>query len=137
MRTRTLQIVKWVTLVGVVATVALVASFAWLFFGTSIQERFDRQQFNMTAWQDPKQIDEENVRIRMVDDLLKRHNFQGMTREQVTAVIGEPDQTGHYRDWELVYWLGPERSMVSIDSEWLVFRLDGKKRVTDYKIMRD
>ena len=49
----------------------------------------------------------------------------------------EPDKTEYFKEWDLVYWLGPERGFISIDSEWLVFRFDGQKKVTDYKIMRD
>mgnify|MGYP000489447428 CR=1 FL=1 len=73
----------------------------------------------------------------MVDDLLSRHNFRGMTREQTVAILGEPDKTEYFRDWDMVYWLGPERGFMSIDSEWLVFQLDGQQKVTDYKIVRD
>ena len=73
----------------------------------------------------------------MVDDLLRRHSFRGMTREQVTAIVGEPDKTEYFKEWDLVYWLGPERGFMSIDSEWLVFRLDSQKKVTDLRIVRD
>jgi len=73
----------------------------------------------------------------MVDDLLRLHSFRGMTRDQVTGIIGEPDKTEYFKDWDLVYWLGPERSFMSIDSEWLVLRLDGQKKVKEFRIMRD
>jgi hypothetical protein len=35
------------------------------------------------------------------------------------------------------YWLGPERSYFSVDSEWLVLRLDRAGRVVEYRIVRD
>jgi hypothetical protein len=35
----------------------------------------------------------------------------------------------------LLAWTGAR--FISIDSEWLVFRLDGQKKVTDYRIVRD
>jgi hypothetical protein len=60
-----------------------------------------------------------------------------MPREKVTAIIGEPDKTEYFKEWDLVYWLGQERGWISIDSEWLVFRLDSQKKVTDYAIVRD
>ena len=60
-----------------------------------------------------------------------------MTREQVIAIVGEPDKTEYFRDFDMVYWLGPERGFMSIDSEWLVFRLDDQNRVSEYKIVRD
>ncbi len=34
----------------------------------------------------------------------------------------------------MVYWQGPERSFFSIDSLWLVLRLDADSRVVDYRI---
>lgn len=108
----------------------------WFFFGDSIQERWNRQRFDSVAWQSG-QSRTNAVRIRMVDDLLRRHSFRGMTRDQVTTLVGEPDKTEYFRDWDMVYWLGPERGVMSIDSEWLVFRLDGQKKITDYRIVRD
>lgn len=108
----------------------------WFFFGDSIKERWNRQRFDSVAWQSG-QSRTNAVRIRMVDDLLRRHSFRGMTRDQVTTLVGEPDKTEYFRDWDMVYWLGPERGVMSIDSEWLVFRLDGQKKITDYRIVRD
>ena len=60
-----------------------------------------------------------------------------MTREQVTAIVGEPDKTNYFSDWDMVYWLGPERGFMGIDSEWLVFRLDGEEKVLEYQIVED
>ena len=37
----------------------------------------------------------------------------------------------------MVYWLGDERGYMSIDSEWLVVRLDGEGKVAEYRIVRD
>lgn len=63
----------------------------------------------------------------MVDDLSRQYSFRGMTRVQAVAIVGEPDRTGYFRDWDLVYWLGPERGFLGIDSESLVFQLDTPK----------
>jgi hypothetical protein len=60
-----------------------------------------------------------------------------MTRGQVTAIVGKPTKTEYFKEWDLVYWLGPERGWVSIDSEWLVFRFNSQQKVTDCKIVRD
>jgi hypothetical protein len=37
----------------------------------------------------------------------------------------------------LVYWTGPERGLMSIDSEWLVMRLDGAGRVAEVSLVTD
>jgi len=128
MRKRALLIVGLIVVFGGIA--------GWFFFGDTIQEHLRRRSFDPVAWQGSKTITND-IRIRMVDDLLRRHSFRGMTREQVIAIVGEPDKTEYFKEWDLVYWLGPERGFISIDSEWLVFRLDSQKKVTDLRIVRD
>lgn len=117
-------------------TFAFFGCFGWLFFGDAIQEYVRRQQFDSNLWQGQKSFDND-VRIRMVDDLLSRHDFRGMSLERLTAILGEPDKTDYFEDWDLVYWLGPERGWMSIDSEWLVFRFDSENKVSEYRIVRD
>jgi hypothetical protein len=60
----------------------------------------------------------------MVDDLLDNVKLEGRTRDYVDSLLGPP--TGPVRslggDCDYVYWLGPERSFFSIDSEWLCVR---------------
>lgn len=116
---------------------AVIGAGVWFFFGDMFRERLSRQRFDSASWKADAHSFTNAVRIRMVDDLLRRHSFRGMTRDQVTAIVGEPDKTEYFRDWDMVYWLGPERGFISIDSEWLVFRLDGQKKVSDYRIVRD
>jgi len=115
----------------------VVSAGVWFFFGDSIRERLSRQRFDEGAWKASEGNGTNPVRIRMVDDLLSRHSFLGMTRDQVTGIIGDPDKTDYSEDWNMVYWLGPERGFMSIDSEWLVFQWDGQKKVTGYRIVRD
>ena len=123
-------------ILGLVATLCVIGAVGWFFFGDTIQDHLRRRPFDGAAWKGEKTLTND-VRIRMVDDLLRRHSFGGMTREQLTAIVGEPDKTEYFKGWDLVYWLGPERGFMSIDSEWLVFRLDSQKKVTDYRIVRD
>src|SRR5262245_30108892 len=103
-------------IVGGVFFLSVVGVGVWFFSRDSIRERFSRHQFDPVAWQADGHRNFTNaVRIRMVDDLLRRHTFRGMTRDQVTGIIGDPDQTEYFKDWDMVYWLGPERSFISID----------------------
>jgi hypothetical protein len=114
----------------------LAGAIAWFTFGDSVQESLNRRDFDPIEWQDQRSITN-GVRILMVDDLLRRHSFKGMAREQVTAIIGQPTKTEYFKDWGMVYWLGPERGYISIDSEWLVFRLDNQNKVTKVRVARD
>lgn len=107
-----------------------------LFLGATLPEYLQRRPFDHAVWQDKKAVAQE-MRIRMVDDLLRSRNFRGMTRAQVTAILGESDQTAYFSDWDMVYWLGPERDWFSIDSEWLVLRFDDSKKIAEFRIVRD
>ncbi len=109
--------------------------FRWL-GGDSVRDRWHRESFDAAAWRSP-QSRTNFVRIRMVDDLLRHHFLMGKTRQEVVAVLGEPDSGGHFRDWDLVYWLGPARGFIQIDSEWLVIRLNDSKRVSQLALVTD
>jgi len=121
---------------GLVALTVICAG-VWFFYGGSIRERLSRRRFDPVAWKTDTESLTNAVRIRMVDDLLRRYDFRGMTRDQVVAIIGEPDKTEYFKEWDLVYWLGPEHGFIRVDSEWLVFRFDGQKKVSDYRIVTD
>jgi hypothetical protein len=118
----------------------LVAGFAagpfWFVFGDDIREYLSRIPFNSTAWKNADMADSKNpVRLRMVDDLLKRHRLVGRTRAEVEQLLGPPTETGKFGDYDYAYWLGPERGFISIDSEWLALKVEGG-RVTQAKVVR-
>ena len=72
----------------------------------------------------------------MIDSLLDRHDFRGMTRGEVVAILGEPsgigdpDGTWFARNWEMFYWLGGSGNA-------LAFRLDANSKVVDYEVLLD
>jgi hypothetical protein len=74
----------------------------------------------------------------MVDWLFWTKKLDGRTRAEVIALLGPPDGGDYFREPDnLVYWLGPERGIMSIDSEWLVIRIGPDGRVSGYKLARD
>jgi hypothetical protein len=96
--------------------------------------QFDRKLWSETG--DEKQ-GAQYPRLEMADRLVAERRLRGKTRGEVVEMLGEPPETGYFRDGDLVYWLGPERGLFSIDSEWLVFRLDTQGRISEYRIVRD
>src|SRR5262245_48607540 len=92
--------------------------------------------FDRDGWHDPQQV-KEGVRLTMADRLIARRALDGMTRNEVVNLLGEPPRTGYFSHWDLVYWLGPERGWCGIDSEWLVIRLGNDGRVAECRIARD
>lgn len=96
-----------------------------------------RRPFDATVWRDPAVLsDPDYPRLRMVDDLLQTHDFTEMTRQEALALLGPPSEPG-WSKHALIYWLGPERVVMSIDSEWLAFELDAAGRVARHEIVRD
>jgi hypothetical protein len=73
----------------------------------------------------------------MVDDLIAKRRLDNLTRDEISTLLGPGDKTSKWKDWDLIYWLGPERGLIRIDSEWLGIRFDKAGRVADYRIVRD
>ncbi len=73
--------------------------------------------FSTSKW-----LNDPEGRTAIVDDLLAKHEFAGMTEEEVAALLGEPNNDYGYfnADDRYVYYMGPERGLISIDSEWLI-----------------
>ncbi len=97
---------------------------------------FPGRAFDPNVWKDEAQV-RQGVRLEMADRLIARGTLLGKTRDEVMQQLGEPPPTGYFADWDMVYWIGPERGYFSIDSEWLVLRLGEDGRVVENRIVRD
>jgi hypothetical protein len=114
----------------------LVAGPFWFFFGDDIREYFGRVPFESAAWRDGERIDfEDSVRLRMVDDLLRRHHLVGMSKAEIDELLGPPTETGGFAGYDYAYLLGPERAFFRTDSEWLVIKFD-QGRVVEARVVR-
>jgi hypothetical protein len=134
---------RWGVIVLMLAVPCLALTPFLLFFGAigiqNIKEHLGRRSFDSVVWK--SSLSENSlanpVRLRMVDSLLRRHRLVGMSRAEIAALLGTPHPTEYFRNYDLVYWLGPERGFISIDSEWLVIRFDSNDRVAEARIVRD
>ncbi len=76
-------------------------------------------------------------RVDMVDDLLEKYELMGMTKEEIVLLLGEATDTEYFKtENNMVYYLGPERGWIRIDSEWLVLEIQ-EHRVSKVDICRD
>ncbi len=133
------------SVLGCTAGFALLCAvlFGFLFFRSPVEEYLHRRDFDSVAWQAEREerfegeFTEHTVRLNMLDDLLRRYSFEGMTRAEVLDLLGEPEHTGYFREYDLVYWLGPERGWFGVDSQWLTIRLDSTGVVTDARVTTD
>jgi len=92
------------------------------------------RQFNSAKW---KAQAERNLRVQMIESLQWSYTLKGMRRAEILSLLGPPDDTSYFREWDYVYWLGDERDLLSIDSEWLVLRFGKNGRVSEWAVVRD
>jgi hypothetical protein len=96
------------------------------------------REFDAKIWQDPiLSLQPPYLRSCMVDDLLAQNLLTQKTKAEVIALLGEPEPQQGFFDYDLVYVLGPERSFISIDYEWLLITFDSQGRVSDVQWMTD
>ncbi len=107
--TRRLKRTNYLAL-GLVAVLVL-AVLVWGLVG------HERRTFRTEKW-----IADPEHRTQIVDDLLAEHELVGMTEEVVIALLGEHNNDYGYflAEDRFIYYLGPERGLFSIDSEWLI-----------------
>lgn len=101
-------------------------------------DRCTSREWNATSWRDAANArDASAVRGCMVDAMLKRHRLVGWSKDSVVALLGPADTTEYFSVHDLVFWLGPERGFISVDSEWLIITLDPQQRVMSAQIATD
>ncbi|RPH79012.1 MAG: hypothetical protein EHM80_08900 [Nitrospiraceae bacterium] len=107
--------------------------FSMLFLLPILEDRRHRDTFDPQRWKGvqaagPLRPD----RLRMVDDLIGTVPLVGLAKDCVTEILAEGDKPNYWNDWDAVYWLGPERGWLRIDSEWLVLRFSPDGRIREY-----
>ena len=94
--------------------------------------------FNSEGWRQSRGEDTLTpVRLQMIEWLIRSRQLDGLTRSEVVALLGPADDTSYFREWDMVYWLGPNRGLFRIDSDWLVIRYGPNGRVSDYRVVSD
>jgi hypothetical protein len=76
-------------------------------------------------------------RHRIADGLVLSRSLIRSSRDQIEEWLGPAPNTPYFSDWDLVYPLGAERGIFSIDTEWLAIRLDASGSASEVRILRD
>ena len=125
---------RWVWLIAILAALAacVLSLVAYRAMSTPGPLPFNRADWDaaLADWQD-------TTRHRMADTLLQSGQLIGKSRDDVIDLLGAPTPTGHFSDWDLIYILGAERGYISIDSEWLLIRLDSGGKVSEAALTTD
>jgi hypothetical protein len=125
---------QWRRVVGLLALVLIIglSALGAIHYWNTRPLPFDR-----AVWNAEVEDIEDFRRHRMADWLVQGRHLIGMSRAGAVSLLGEPTVTSHFRDFDLVYVLGNERGWWSIDSEWLLMRLDKTDHVSEAKLARD
>lgn len=115
-------------LIGVFAALALVLAL--------LTDHLPKRFFDAGDWRTVERSDDYS-RLEMVDALIWSGRLDGLTRGQVVRLLGPDCECAYFKEWDLVYWLGPERSVISLDSEWLVIRFGPDGRTSEYTLVTD
>jgi hypothetical protein len=92
--------------------------------------------FDSAVWKQVERADDYS-RLHMIEHLNLSGQLDGITRNELVALLGPSDDTNYFSEWDYVYWLGPQRSLFGLDSEWLVIRIDRNDRVAEYRVVAD
>jgi hypothetical protein len=139
LRIRSKRIVAIVIVVVALPVLACAGMLGYLLLRRPVVAYLHSAEFESTGWKTQSRDDGVMwpTRLRMVDDLLKRNLLGGRSRTQVEELLGRADDPPYFRAWDLVYYLGPERGLMGIDSEWLVVRFDGSGKVAECRVVHD
>jgi amino acid transporter len=108
--------------------------FALLFFCVVLLGVYEYEsRFTAERW-----LNDDEERVYLVDDLINEHELIGMTKEEVFTLLGSPTETEYFKEEDnVVYYLGAERGIIRIDSEWLVIWFDGSDKAMKYELRTD
>lgn len=99
----------------------------WLLIAPIIDEITHTRAFDADLWAGREQSETPEdfrwpLRLCMVDDLLSKGYLDGLTQTQVLDLLGPPEDKGFPYgavNCDIHYELGPERSWIPMDKEWL------------------
>ncbi|WP_416151440.1 hypothetical protein ACM26V_10875 [Salipaludibacillus sp. HK11] len=85
-----------------------------------------------------KWINNTSERVHIVDNLLNTYDLKEKSQSEIVTLLGPPTETEYFKsENNIVYYLGNERGIISIDSEWLVIEFDGNETVKNYDVLTD
>ncbi|MXO90413.1 hypothetical protein [Pontixanthobacter aquaemixtae] len=91
--------------------------------------------FDSAEWKSASYWD--GTRVEMIEHLLWSKRLDGLDKGAVISLLGPDPETTYFSEHDLVYPLGPERGLMSLDSEWLIIDFDDEGVVESYQVMGD
>ena len=138
---RNKKVIIWITSLVGVTLVSLIGFVLLCFANNHITRRemfvrsyfWGNRKFDTEAWKrfsptnDAATIEQQDMRGQMVFSLLRTYQVIGMTREQITALLGLPDWGGNG------YLIG-NHTALRIDPDVFYVTFDAMGRVGDFRV---
>jgi len=123
----------WITLI--ISSLFLFSIYPFILVFTMFYEsNTPNRKFNSEDWKINK-----SKRIELIDDLIEKKQLDSLLENEVIDLLGEPlTNCGYFLSSgrDMIYHLGPERSLMRIDSEWLLIWVEND-HVKKYEIRTD
>lgn len=105
----------------------------------SVPQNYQEQSmdFDREKWADEAAAYKEPYPRQQMLKALPRVLKPGMSKDDVIRLLGKETDTDKFTEYDLVYWVGPEKSAISIDSQWLVLDFDDDQKLKTFKAMTD
>lgn len=128
--------IKFILFIVSIVLLFYISIFGYLIFSAKFKSYTNQVPFHSETWKSHL-ADKDTVKQQMVKDLLSNYNLVGMSKTEIVSLLGLPPQTQYFKDYHFVYWLGPEQSLISIDSEWLGIQFDSADQVVRLDLLKD
>jgi hypothetical protein len=128
------RLLKIFAVILLITLIIYLSIIGFIFFGPSVKSYVQRTEFNSAVWK-ANLAPNNNIKQRMVHDLLRNHKINGLRVTEVDVLLGIPPKSEYFKECDYLYWLGPE-SGLGVDSEWLCLRIKNGV-VEDFKILTD
>ena len=96
---------------------------------------YNHPKFNSEIWRDPKssrRSDDLTPRQRMLDDLVK-NILPEKNKDEIELLLGKSEDSENKR--YVIYMLGPDKSLFSLDGEYIIIWFDDSGNFERYEIM--
>ena len=71
----------------------------------------------------------------MIQDFVTHYKPYQKNKEEILSLLGKPDYSQNLKEWDLVYWLGKEQSIISSNSQWFVIKFNSNDFVSKFDIV--
>jgi hypothetical protein len=93
--------------------------------------------FISSKWQDSSLAhSNKSIRIGMVKDFITHYKPYQKSKPEILNLLGKPDYNDELKEWDLVYWLGEEKSLIGSLSLWFVIEFDSTGLVSEFQTFK-